>query len=72
MSSLERVDRGLAQVGVFGKHPAWDDFVERLGDREESLGHWEHVILGGVLSLVESGKWDPAVLVAGRAARPTT
>jgi hypothetical protein len=48
-----------AYVGVFGKHPGWNDHIDDLGlDSEALVAAKEILYVHGIGGVVDSGKWE--------------
>ena len=48
-----------AHVGVFGKHPGWNDHIDDLGlDSEPLVAAKQYLYVHGIGGVVDSGKWE--------------
>jgi hypothetical protein len=59
---------GEIHVGIFGKHPGWDDHVEIGVDSDRLAAARQSVYVEGIAGNIDSGAWDrlnPAQRVAG-------
>jgi hypothetical protein len=48
-----------AYVGVFGKHPGWDDHIDDLGLESEALvAAKQDLYVNGIGGVIDSGRWE--------------
>ena len=60
-NSRAGTDRAAARLtlGVFGKHPGWDDHILGIGPETETLTQVRQALyVGGIGGQIDSGAWE--------------
>lgn len=73
MISLSSKTRGPAgvNVGAFGKHPAWDDHVDHLGDQTSVISAFREAFYDQAIGgNIDAGTWDPPAIAPAATTTP--